>query len=127
LSWNDPEKAIEYYQQSLEMAREIRHRCEEGRALSNLGKAYLTISKYDKVIECCQQSLDIAQERGDYLQVLLDIEKLAKTFLEIGDYTKAVDYSKSWLAIVRKIGDAQQEEVALGILDQALEGRVLSS
>jgi tetratricopeptide (TPR) repeat protein len=89
-----------------------------------LGKAYLTLSKYDKVIECCQQSLDIAQERGDYLQALLDIEKLAETFLETGDYTKAVDYSKSWLAIVRKIGHAQGEEVALGILDQALEGTV---
>ena len=44
-------KAIEYSQQSLAIAREIKDREGEGNALGNLGIAYESLGNYAKAIE----------------------------------------------------------------------------
>ncbi|WXT99576.1 MAG: hypothetical protein Ctma_0276 [Catillopecten margaritatus gill symbiont] len=52
------DKAIEYYQQALEISREIKDRQGEGNRLGNLGLAYARLGKVDKAIEYYQQALD---------------------------------------------------------------------
>ncbi|MHC5918259.1 MAG: tetratricopeptide repeat protein, partial [Nostoc sp.] len=58
-------KAIEYEQQHLEIAREIKDCQSEGAALGNLGNAYLDLGNYAKAIEYEQQWLAIAREIKD--------------------------------------------------------------
>ncbi|NEP84532.1 MAG: tetratricopeptide repeat protein, partial [Okeania sp. SIO3B3] len=59
------DKAIEYCQQSLQIAREIANRSGEVTALGNLGNAYWSLGEYEKAIEYHQQHLQIAGEIGD--------------------------------------------------------------
>jgi tetratricopeptide (TPR) repeat protein len=55
LSLGNYAKAIEYSQQSLAIAREIKDRPSEGFALGNLGVAYYSLGNYAKAIEYSQQ------------------------------------------------------------------------
>ncbi|MGD1717726.1 tetratricopeptide repeat protein, partial [Dapis sp. BLCC M172] len=50
-------KAIEYFQQSLQIAREIGDLSTEGKALGNLGNVYDSLGEYHKAIEYHQQYL----------------------------------------------------------------------
>jgi len=59
------EKAIEYYEKALEIAREIGDRQGEGADLGNLGNAYSDLGQVEKAIEYYEQALVIAQEIGD--------------------------------------------------------------
>jgi tetratricopeptide (TPR) repeat protein len=58
-------RAIEFFQQSLDISTEIGDRNSEGKSLANLGNAYLSQGEYPRAIEFCQQSLEISREIGD--------------------------------------------------------------
>jgi tetratricopeptide (TPR) repeat protein len=45
------ERAIDFYEQHLAIAREIGDRAGEGRALGNLGNAYYNLGQYDRALE----------------------------------------------------------------------------
>ncbi|MHC5729836.1 MAG: tetratricopeptide repeat protein, partial [Nostoc sp.] len=59
------QRAIEFYQQSLEISREIGDRNGEGNSLIGLGNAYKSLGEYQRAIEFHQQSLEISREIGD--------------------------------------------------------------
>ena len=57
--------AIEFQQQSLDIARQIGYRQGEADSLGNLGNAYRNLGQYQRAIEFHQQSLEIARQIGD--------------------------------------------------------------
>ena len=59
------ERAIEYCEQALAIAREIDDRRNEGICLNNLGEAYGDLGQVERAIEYYQQGLAIAREIGD--------------------------------------------------------------
>ena len=61
----DYPKAIDYQQQWLAIARVIKDRNSEGKALGNIGLAYLRMGDYPKAIDSQQQWLAIAREIKD--------------------------------------------------------------
>jgi tetratricopeptide (TPR) repeat protein len=61
----DYQKAIEYYEQALVIAREIGDRHGEGNQLGNLGIAYRDLGQVEKAIKYYEQALVIAREIGD--------------------------------------------------------------
>jgi tetratricopeptide (TPR) repeat protein len=61
----DYPKAIDYQQQALKIAREMKNRRGEGLALGNLGSEYDTLRDYPKVIDYQQQALKITREIKD--------------------------------------------------------------
>jgi tetratricopeptide (TPR) repeat protein len=77
-------KAIEYSQQHLAIAREIKDRQQESLALNNLGGAYLSLGNYAKAIEYSQQHLAIAREIKDRQQESLALSNLGVAYLVSG-------------------------------------------
>ncbi len=59
------QRAIEFFQQSLEIFRDIGDRNGEGSSLNNLGNAYRSLGQYQRAIEFHQQSLEIKRDIGD--------------------------------------------------------------
>jgi tetratricopeptide (TPR) repeat protein len=64
-SLGEYQKAIEFYQQSLAITREIGDRGVEGKSYMGLGNVYYSLGEYQKAIEFYQQSLAIKREIGD--------------------------------------------------------------
>ena len=58
----ETQKAIEYYEQALVIAREIGDRRGEGARLGNLGIAYARLGETRKAIDLFEQAIQIGQE-----------------------------------------------------------------
>jgi tetratricopeptide (TPR) repeat protein/CHAT domain-containing protein len=106
-------KAIEYGQQQLAIAREIKDRDGEGTALGNLGVAYRSLGNYAKAIEYIQQSLAIAREIKDRDGEGIALGNLGSAYRSLGNYAQAIEYSQQSLAIAREIKDRLGEGAEL--------------
>ena len=115
-SVGDYAKAIEYSQQSLAIAREIKDRRKEGLALGYLGVAYHSLGDYAKAIEYAQQHLAIAREIKDRLGEGAALANLGNAYCFLGDYAKAIEYLQQSLVIAREINDRKMEGGVLGNL-----------
>ncbi len=56
----DYEKAIDYHQQSLEIAWETKDRDQERLALANIGNTAFCVGQYEQALNFYQQSLELS-------------------------------------------------------------------
>jgi len=103
----------------LAIARSIKDRQSEGKALGNWGLAYLKLGHYTKAIEYIQQDLAIAREIKHRDSEGGALGNLGVVYSSLGDYAKAIEYAQQHLAIAREIKDRQSEGRALGNLGSA--------
>ena len=96
---SEPRKAIEYYEQALDIAREIGDRRGEGADLGNLGNAYSDLGEARKAIEYYEQALAIAREIGDRRGEGDDLGNLGSAYADLGEARKAIEYYEQALAI----------------------------
>ncbi|MGR3278719.1 tetratricopeptide repeat protein, partial [Acaryochloris marina NIES-2412] len=57
--------ALQSWEQSLKLYRQIGNRLGEAKSLNNLGIAYYSLGQYQKAISFLQQTLDISREIGN--------------------------------------------------------------
>ena len=123
------DRAIEYHQQSLDLARETGNRATESRALSNLGLAYYARTDYDRAIEYHQQSLAIAQETVDRVSTARTWDNLGLAYYAQQQFDRAVESHRQSLALAEATGDRVLEARSLSNLGDALyqAGRIRES
>ena len=117
----DNKKAIEYYQQSLKIARAIGDRKREGYAFNGLGLAYRRLGDYKQAIQYHQQHLKIARAIGNREGEANSLGNLGSAYGSLGDYKQAIQYHQQSLQIDRVIGDRQGEGNSLGNLGIAYQ------
>ena len=101
-------RAIEYYQQALQIAREIGDRRNEGVWLGNLGLAYSALGEMERAIEYYQQGLQIAREIGDRRVEALTSWNLGLLY-EDSEPARAVELMQTLVAYEREIGHPDAE------------------
>ena len=110
-------KAIEYGQQSLAIAQELKNRRGEGTDLGNLGIAYLSLGDYAKGIEYLQQSLAIAREIQDREGEGRALNNLGFAFLKAGNPTEAekmlVNAIQVWESMRQMLGSNDANQVSI--------------
>jgi tetratricopeptide (TPR) repeat protein len=99
--FNRPDKASEYFRQSLVIAREAGNRELEGRSFSSLGVALLHngVGKdLQEIVNCYEESLVIAQEIGDSEGQILALQNLGNFAVAVEEeYARgAVFYRRSF-------------------------------
>jgi tetratricopeptide (TPR) repeat protein len=100
----DYQKAIEYYEQALVIAREIGDRHGEGNQLGNLGIAYRDLGQVEKAIKYYEQALVIAREIGDRRREGIWLGNLGIAYRDLGQVEKATEYHEQALEIAQEIG-----------------------
>ena len=98
------ERAIEYGQQGLAIAREISDRKGELSRLGNLGIAYHGAGQYERAIEHHTQALAMAREDGERWMEGSILGNLGSAYERLGQYERAIEHFKPALAIVREVG-----------------------
>ncbi|MGK7872653.1 MAG: CHAT domain-containing protein [Xenococcaceae cyanobacterium] len=109
-------KAIEFYQQSLAITRDIGDHNGEAKSLGNLGVAYFSLGEYPKAIEFYQQSLAITRDMGDRNGEANSLGNLGNAYSSLGEYPKAIEFYQQSLAIFQDIGDREGEGLTLSNL-----------
>jgi tetratricopeptide (TPR) repeat protein len=82
-------QAIGYYEQALEIAREIGDQRNEGAHLGNLGNAYAALGDVRQAIGYYEQALEIAREIGDRRMEGNALGNLGLAYAALGDAEKA--------------------------------------
>jgi tetratricopeptide (TPR) repeat protein len=113
------EKAIEYCQQALDIAKEVGDRESEGALLGNLGVAYADLGQVEEAIEYYQQALVIQKDIGDRMGEGNKLGNLGSAYYHLGQVEKAIEYYQQALDISREIGDRRGEGIHLGNLGLA--------
>jgi tetratricopeptide (TPR) repeat protein len=103
------QEALNLYQQSLEIQREIGDRSGEANSLMNLGNVYDSLGQYQKALNFHQQSLAIQREIGDIQGEANSLNNLGNVYGSLGQYQEALDFFQQSLEIQREIGDIQGE------------------
>lgn len=109
-------KAIELYEQNLEIVRQTNDRLGQGAALGNLGIAFANLGETRKAIEFHEQSLLITREVGDRRGEASTTNSLGIAYGDLGETIKAIELLEQSRLISREIGDRRGEGNALGNL-----------
>lgn len=134
---NHSEKAIEYSEEALKLARENRNRSEEGNICINLGSVYYNLGRYEKAIEYREQALTVFRDIKDRAGEARALNTLGSTYSSLSRYEKAIEYYEQSLVISREIkfrtnegnvlynlgrtyNSLSREEKAIEYLDRAL-------
>ncbi|MDP2388543.1 MAG: tetratricopeptide repeat protein [Bacteroidota bacterium] len=102
----DKNKALEYYNQALQI--DIKNGDKKGQSmcLNNIGAVYYDVGQYTKAEDYYKKSLVIKQETGDRKGIAIIYENFAYIEQEKKNYKKAGEYFTTAIAIVDSIGDA---------------------
>ena len=107
----DFQKAIEYYEKSLEIVEAIGDKDEESACYTNLGFAYNMLGDFQKAIEYSEKSLEIAKNTGNRAVESGCYGSLGIAYDKLGDFQKAIDYYKKSLKITQEIEDINSERI----------------
>jgi len=115
------QKAIENYNQVLEISLEIGDNHIKGQCLSGLGNAYENLGEYRKAINYHEQALKISREIDNQLSEGHDLGNLGNAYYRLDEYRKAIVYYEQALNISLEIGNRLGESKALGNLGNAYD------
>ncbi|MBD2180338.1 tetratricopeptide repeat protein [Planktothrix sp. FACHB-1375] len=115
-------KAINCYQQALELARTLPDNQQEGAILNGLGLVYFSLGNYTQAINCYEQDLAIAWKNDNRQGQAAALNNLGLVFCKQEKFCKAIKYQKESLRISRQSPDHSAEGRALGSLAQAYSG-----
>jgi tetratricopeptide (TPR) repeat protein len=95
-------QAMNYYQQHLELARQIGNRQAEAQALGGLVGVYSSLAQHQTAINCLQQQLAIAREIKASNEEGQALGGLGAYYILRGNYRKGMKYCQQALAIAQR-------------------------
>ncbi|MGH9967538.1 MAG: CHAT domain-containing protein [Pyrinomonadaceae bacterium] len=107
------QKAIEKYQEALQLYRSIGDRGGEALTLNNLGFSYQLIGENQKALDSYQQALSTYRASNDSSGEASTLNNLAAVYYGLGDRQKALDCLNQALPIFRASGDRSGEADAI--------------
>ena len=110
------DKAIEFYQQALRIAKEVENKDLEGKAYMNLGNACRSLGDSEKAIKFHQQALNISKEVGNKDSEGSVYVSLGCAFHSLGDFKTAIELHQQALSISKEVGNKYLEGSVYGSL-----------
>ncbi|XP_019640558.1 PREDICTED: LOW QUALITY PROTEIN: uncharacterized protein LOC109482316 [Branchiostoma belcheri] len=107
---HSPRTAIQYYEQHLALARQLKDRHEEGLAYDRLGRAHFELKEYDKALLMYQNHLKMRQEDRDKKSQTTAHKNIAKSYKKLGKKDLAKSQYQSAMAIAIETGDKLQQD-----------------
>ncbi len=109
-------RAIELFEQHMEIAREFGDRIGEYKDLNHLGMAYARLGETRRAIELFEQALVTAREANYLRGEGTALGNLGVAYSSLGETQRAIELYEQRLAIAQRIGDKLGESVTLGNL-----------
>ena len=119
LDLNDLQKALEYFQLDLGIAKELGNKTREEYACNLLGVTYGSLGKLDRAIEFYENALRIAENIGDNDSEGKIAYNLGNVYVFLGQYQKAVNFFQEALGNCKAHGDKLTEGKAYNNLGNA--------
>ena len=108
--------ARDYFETSLNEAREIGNKDAESTSLNNLGNAYKSLSDFKKAIEFHQLALRIAKDIGNKDGVGAAYNSLGNAYKSLSEFKKAIEFYQLALKIAKDTRNKDGEAAILNNL-----------
>ncbi|XP_022789784.1 tetratricopeptide repeat protein 28-like isoform X2 [Stylophora pistillata] len=115
----DFERAIQYYERHLKIAKELGDKTGEGNGYQNLGNAYFYLRDFETAIQYHECHLKTAKEVGDKAGEGNSYGNLGNAYHSQGDIERAIQYHARHLKIAKEVGDKAGEGAGYGNLGNA--------
>ncbi len=112
-SKEDLQKALNKYEEALKIFSVTGLDEQKGKVLNNIGKIYLTWSKYDTALEFFQKALLVRKQSGDRKGIAESLKKVGDVHLNQGHYDQALRHFQKAVQIAQACGAFEQEAAAL--------------
>lgn len=110
------QRALEYYQQELDLCRDIGHNKIESDLLNNRGVALRTLGLYQEALEHFQRACAMDKEAGNRLGFAYSLSNLGQTYRLLGLYRQALEHYQQAHSFFSEVGDT----VAQGLMERLL-------
>ncbi len=98
-------EALNHYEESLKVFREIGDRAGEGTTLNNMAALYHSWGRYDEALQTLQESLKVFREIGDLHGEAVTAWNLAMEWQRRGELAKAIELCRRTVEIGRQTND----------------------
>ncbi len=109
-------KAIEFYQKSLEISRELKEKESEALNLNNLAAVYSDQGNYSLALPLVEQALAVSIEQKNPISEITYRSNLAHIYTSFGDYPKALATCQQVIALAEKLKTPGSKAVALRMI-----------
>ncbi|MCE3229112.1 MAG: nprA [Bacteroidetes bacterium] len=101
------EKALDYYQKELTLAKEIKNKNLEGEGYYLCASMYGTMGNLDKELEYLQEAIKIYEGENNLRMLGLMYGNLSANYSDRKNYQKAIEYNEKALKIYEETGETQ--------------------
>lgn len=105
----DYERALEYHNLDLELARAMADKSGEAKASGNLGNTLKVLARFDEAIDCCNRHLDISKALNDKVSIARALYNLGNVYHTKGK--QACSSSGGWSDITSAPVDAARDDL----------------
>ena len=112
--WGEPDKALKYHEEALDIHMEIGYKQGVANDLANIGLIYQARGEPDKALRYHEEALKIDREIGYRQGEASDLGNIGLIYQVSGELDKALRYYEGSLKIDREIGHKRGEATALG-------------
>ena len=114
LEMKEPFRAQDYFQEAINIARELNERTLESRSLNNMGNCFAYVQRdYYQALNYYKQAYAIMEEIGDRYGLGLELANLGWLYGLLGDFLTARKYHEQALIVAREVGNTYQETFTL--------------
>ncbi|MBC8385746.1 MAG: tetratricopeptide repeat protein, partial [Candidatus Cloacimonetes bacterium] len=102
-AWKQYEKAIEYYEQALEIDRKFQNEPRIAIRLNNIGYAHRALKQFDKALEYLQQALKIEMKYGRKDRIAIRLTNIGLIYISTEKYEQALINFRKAEEIIKKL------------------------
>mgnify|MGYP005836668633 CR=1 FL=1 len=102
---SDPDKAIEYGQMAVSLAKSLNLQMELSDSYNRLGIAYRNKGRYAQALECYFKGLEVSRTYGFDNHLAFQYNNLADLYNRLGLYNRAVEFGNRAMEYAKKVND----------------------
>jgi len=99
----DYDRAMTWFQKSLQIFEDIGEKLEMSKVLNNIGECHRSQGNYDDAMVYYDQALKINEELGCKLEISIDFENIGLVYMAKGDYITAIECFDRAITIGREL------------------------
>ncbi len=109
----DPQTALDFFNQSLTLTRQVGDKAGEATTLNNIGNVYSALGDKQIALDFYHQSLSLSRQVGDIAQEAITLNNIGLVYDALGDSQQALDFYNQSLPLSRQVGGIAQEAITL--------------
>lgn len=102
---SDPDRAIEYGQMAVSLAKSLNLQMELSDSYNRLGIAYRNKGQYAQALECYFNGIEVSRTYGFDNQLAFQYNNLADLYNRLGFHNRAVEFSNRAMEYAKKVND----------------------